>query len=366
MKSLKKIIPSAVILALFACSQHQPYRIALAANHSNSTQTSSSCSNSLMGPLTYEQYFPAPQRISQFVRRIHEDKDGNLWMGTNGDGVIRYNGDSLDYFTVTNGFAGIAVRGIVEDGQGNVWLGTEHGLSKYTPSKSGFINYTDKDGLINNDIWCLNIDSKGILWIGTLQGVSRYDGKAFSTFVLPETEVDPNRGVSSSRIVHSIMEDSQGRMWFATNGGAYIYDGQSLSNLSVNDALCNNGVNDILEDRNGNFWFATHHNGVCRWDGKKFTRFGEKQGVKGTEVWSLFEDSKGNIWFPSEGYGMYRYDGENFANYYIKQGLSSHAIQCTFEDSRGTIWCGGWMGLFRFDGQRFVEVTKKGPWGDGC
>lgn len=299
-------------------------------------------------------------RISPFVRRIFQDKKGHYWFGTNGDGVVRYNGDTLEYFSVEEGFGGFAVRGIVEDKAGNVWFGTEGGLTRY--DGNSFTNFTENEGLIHNDVWSLIIDSDGTIWVGTLGGVSRFDGKKFVTFELPETRPDSTRGITSARIVHCILEDSQGRMWFASNGGAFIWDGKSLSNISEKDGLCNNDVNCILEDKAGNIWFATHHNGVCRFDGNNFIHFSAEHGVEGIEVWDLYEDRSGNIWFPVEGFGMYRYDGQSFTNFNVKDGLASGALQCTFEDRQGRLWFGGWMGLFRYDGHDFFSVTKQGPW----
>ena len=298
--------------------------------------------------------------ISAFVRRISQDKSGSLWFGTNGDGVIRYDGEALKYFSIDEGFGGLAVRGIVGDKAGNVWFGTERGLTKY--DGESFTNYTEKDGLIDNDVWSIVIDSKGVIWIGTLQGVSRFDGEVFTPFELPASEPDHSRGVTSAKIVHCIMEDSKGKMWFGTNGGAYVYDGLSLSHLSEKDGLCSNAVNSILEDQDGNIWFATHHNGVCRWDGDSFTHFTAKDGVNGTEAWSIYEDRSGNIWFPVENSGVYRYDGKSFTNFQKGQGLTTNAIQCTFEDKEGRLWFGGWMGLFRYDGNSFFSVTEQGPW----
>lgn len=337
----------------------------------------------LIGPVSFQD--PSIQ-ISPFVRRIWQDRQGNFWFGTNGDGVIRYNGDSLTYFSFNQGFNGLAVRAILEDQQGNIWFGTEAGISRYTPAASGkaignFTNYTQADGLIHNDVWSMITDRKGIIWIGTLQGVSRFNGKTFTTFDLPETKPDYSRGVTSARIAHSIMEDSRGRIWFGTNGGAYIYDPllgpDSLLNLSVKDGLCHNTVNSILEDDHGNFWFATHHNGVCRWNGKSFTHFTPEDGVHGTEVWSLFKDQDGNIWFPTEGFGIFRYNSshtaetneEVFTNFGESDGLISKAIQCIFQDKEGRIWCGGWLGLYRYDPSStassalpFVNLTKNVPW----
>jgi ligand-binding sensor domain-containing protein len=303
---------------------------------------------------------PDPLRISNYIRRIFQDKKGHLWFGTNGDGVCRYDGDALKYFSVDEGFAGVAVRGIVEDRIGNVWFGTEQGLTKF--DGTSFTNFKEKDGLIGSDVWSIMIDSKGMIWVGTLNGVCRFNGKEFAPFVLPAAKPDYSRGVTSANIVHCIMEDRKGRMWFASNDGAYFLDGETLTNISEKDGLCHNSVNDILEDRDGNIWFATHHNGVCRWDGKSFTHISAKDGVIGTEAWKLYKDNSGNIWFPIEHSGLYRYDGKGFTNFHREQGLHSEAIQCFLEDREGRIWAGGVFGLFRLDHNSFSPVTKEGPW----
>lgn len=294
--------------------------------------------------------------LSPFIRRIFEDSKGNLWLGTNGDGVMRFNGKSLDYFSVENGFGGIAVRRIVEDKEANLWFATNSGLTKYDGIY--FTNYTEKDGLLDNDLWSLTIDNKGILWIGGLQGVCTYDGVKFTTFALPESQIDPNRGVSSNKLVHSMIQDYKGQMWFATNNGAYMHDGRKLRNLSTKNGLAGNAINDIIEDKNHNIWFATHYSGISRFDGIKFTNFTKDSIIKGDEVWSLFEDNDGNIWFPAEHHGVYHYDGTSFTNYGEKNGLTTNAVQSIYQDKSGAIWVGGFKGLFKLDGHSFKSISK--------
>ena len=298
--------------------------------------------------------------LSDFVRRIFQDQRGHLWFGTNGDGVARYDGDTLEYFSVDEGFGGVAVRGIVEDRESNLWFGTENGLTRY--DGESFVNFTRNDGLVGNNVWSLLVDRQGTLWVGTLDGVSRFDGTRFSSFELPDSAPDPARGVSTAKAVHSIMEDSKGKIWFGTSGGAQVYSDGSLTNLSTKDGLCGDSVNAILEARDGNIWFATHHHGVCRFDGESFTHFTEQDGVEGTEAWDLYEDKSGNIWFPIENSGVYRFDGESFANFQEAQGLATNAVQSTFEDREGRLWLGGWRGLFRHEGKSIVAVGKNGPW----
>ncbi|MFN0058440.1 MAG: two-component regulator propeller domain-containing protein [Planctomycetota bacterium] len=303
---------------------------------------------------------PPDDPISQFVRRIHEDRRGHLWFGTNGDGVARWNGESVEYFSLPQGFSGVAVRGIVESADGSLWFGTEGGLTKF--DGASFTNYTERDGLVSDDVWCLAFDRRGELWVGTRQGVCRFDGARFTPFELPEAEPDPFVGVTSARIVRSITEDRAGRLWFGTNGGAYVYDGRLLRNYNESDGLSNDNVNAILEDQNGRFWFATHHNGICYLDGETFTAITDADGVEGTEVWDLFMDRAGEIWFPVENAGIYRFDGKRFRNYREAEGLTTNAIQCTYQDRDGRLWFGGWRGLFRLNGDSIVAVTRAGPW----
>lgn len=316
-----------------------------------------------------EQIFSFPQSenknsqtdelISLFVRRIFEDSKGNLWFGTNGDGVARYNGDKLEYFDISNGFNAQAVRGIVEDKNNQIWFATNTGLIGY--NGTNFKQYTETDGLIGNDMWSIYIDLNNTLWLGTINGVSQFNGTTFKTFELPETTPDYNRGVTSSKIVHAIMQDSKNQMWFATNNGAYIYDGKTLKNLSETDGLSNNSVNDILEDNSGNIWFATHHKGVSFYNGNTFKNF-DTNTIKGTEVWSLYKDHTGAIWFPTEGFGVYKFNGDTFLNYHTNEGLTSGAIQDIFQDSNGKFWLGGHLGLFSYNGKRFYSIAKDGPW----
>ena len=109
-------------------------------------------------------------------------------------------------------------------------------------------------------------------------------------------------------------------------------------------------------------YVAIHYKGVCFWDGKSFTRMATKEGASGTEAWSLYEDQTGQVWFPIENFGVYRYNANSLINFNENDGLASTAIQCIFEDKEGTLWLGGHMGLFRYDGKSFINVTKNGPW----
>ena len=298
-----------------------------------------------------------PLRLTDFVRRIFEDKDGNLWLGTNGDGLIRYDGESFLFFNESTGFDAYAVRGIVSDNSGLIWIGTESGMFSYDGRQ--FKKYTVDNGLKHDDIWAVRLDSKGTLWVGSYLGASYLKDDRFVDFDLPEGEYDPYRGVSSKRIVHCIREDSKGQLWFGTSAGAFCFNGKELDHFNEEKGLCSNAVNDIIEDDNGHIWFATHHQGICRYNGTSFDSFGIDHGVKGREAWSFTKDSNGDIWFPTEGYGVYRFDGQVFHQYSIEQGLRSTAVQCIYEDSNKDLWFGGYTGLYKMQGDTIIPIRNE-------
>ncbi|MBT8231530.1 MAG: hypothetical protein KJN84_02805, partial [Bacteroidia bacterium] len=75
-------------------------------------------------------------QIAEYIRNIFQDKNGNFWFGTNGYGVAHYNGDSIVYYSVDQGFEGQQVTGIAQDSKHNLWFATNLGVVRYDWSKN--------------------------------------------------------------------------------------------------------------------------------------------------------------------------------------------------------------------------------------
>jgi len=300
-------------------------------------------------------------QISGVVRVIYHDTRGDLWFGTQ-DGVCRYDGAVLVYYDIRNEYdQGITVKDIVEDKDGNIWFGTTGGVTRF--DGEFFTSFTEEDGLLDRDVWCLFADRERGIWIGTYGGVCRFDGKTFSPFPLPPAaKRDPNRGVSSRTIVWCIAEDHAGNMWFAAEGSVYKHGGEALSRVPVMEEESETHVSRILEDSNRNLWFSTAYKGLIRFDGHAFTNISVTAGLSGTEVGRVCEDESGNIWFPVENVGVYRYDGTSFKKFSEADGLASTAAHFAYTDREGRVWLGGWKGAYCLNGDSFVNVTRDGPW----
>jgi Ca2+-binding RTX toxin-like protein len=135
---------------------------------------------------------------------------GNLWIGSDGGGVCKYDGKTFTNFTKKQGLSNLTVFSIIEDKMGNLWFGTYgSGVSKYEPSiKEGqvgtFTHYTEKEGLSNNIVFSVLEDKTGNIWFGTYGGgVSKYNGDSFTHFTEKE-------GLSNN-IVISIISNGSGK-----------------------------------------------------------------------------------------------------------------------------------------------------------
>ncbi len=299
--------------------------------------------------------------VREFVRTMYQDKRGNYWFGTNGNGIIRYDGKTLEKISIEGLRPFNVVREIVEDKAGYLWFGTDNGLIKYDGEK--FTTYSEKDGLQDGEIWGLTIDKSGRIWVGSTGGISLFDGKKFTPFLLPDTKVENPKPMLSDKLVFKFLEDKNGTMWFATDGnGIFKYKNGEFTHLTTKNGLTDNNVFDILEDKQENIWIGTFNGGVSKYDGKTYTNFTKDGIIEGLETYNFCEDSKGNIWFTAEGYGVYRYDGNNFRQFTTEDGLTSNVTQSILEDNKGQVWFGSWQGLSIYDGQKFMNAKDKEPW----
>jgi ligand-binding sensor domain-containing protein len=195
-------------------------------------------------------------QISDVVRTIFQDSKGNIWFGAQG-GAFKLTGDSLIHIDSIRSESGgrVTIKDIAEDKDGIIWFGHTDGISSIDGTT--VTNYYESDGLISNDVWCIETDVNGNVWIGTIAGACIFDGLGFNNFDLPEGKIDTTVGVSSTKMIHSILEDSKGTIWFCTNAGIFSYSNKNLKNISDEVGVPTNFVSKIVEDKKGGFWVST-------------------------------------------------------------------------------------------------------------
>lgn len=310
-------------------------------------------------------------QISNYVREVFQDREGRHWFGTNDDGVARFDGESLTFFTVRDGFGGNAVRGIVQGSDGDMWFATDGGVSRLRSGK--FTNYTTKHGLSHNQVWCLMQDREGTIWAGTQRGVCAFDGSSFIPLPIPSMKKDQSSFSTAPGTVYAMAEDLDGRLWFGVNGrGVYRFDGESFASYSSEDGLASNDVRSICADRQGRVWIGSDGDGASCFEDGAWKNFTKDDGLSNNRIYEIYQDKAGDMWFSTLGVGASRYDGKTFTAFREDHDLMINGfparghVQEFYEDQDGVLWIGCSGGLFRFDGASFVNVKRGGPWPQGA
>lgn len=282
------------------------------------------------------------------VSAILEDSSENLWFGTGGGGVSRYDGVNWTTFTKADGLAGDGATAIAEDSSGDIWF-AGGGIARYDGTK--WTTYLEEDGLSLRRVSKICVDGAGNLWFGSYgDGAFRFDGEQWIHY----TEADGLAG----NIVNAIIQDSSGNMWFCTNGsGVSLFDGESWTTYTTSDGLANDYVECVLEDSSGDLWFGTFR-GVSRYDGYSWTTYTGADGLMDNWVRRITEDRWGNLWFGSLG-GLSRFDGRGWRTY--REVINSEVWAIT-EDSTGNMWFGTDLGAWRFDGEMWTNYIPTDGW----
>jgi ligand-binding sensor domain-containing protein len=354
-------------------------------------------SNSIIGgqqKIIKNHFFPQYPDEFFFIQCGLQDKVGNMWFGSAGDGIYYYDGKSFTNFTRKDGLCHNDILCCMEDKNGIIWFGTRNGLIRYTPTgkqpvKSNFkcitissnaiSNATQEqilDTYINADnfVWSILQDKSGKIWFATDKGVYIYNPLAgrnddmlvFTLFL--DTDNLINNSNLHLKDVSNMLEDRNGNIWFASGyikgEGICHYDGKCLTNFKPDSV---NSFYSIIERKNGNLLFLSGFHGVYSYDGSAFTKFNDNIGIKNDTLFSMLEDKAGNLWLSnnceniknSRDGGVLRYDGKSLQLFTTKEGLSHNCICCIVEDRDGDIWFGTRnTGLCRYDGKSFTDFTE--------
>lgn len=210
------------------------------------------------------------------MKSIKDTTSAGLWFFAGG-GALNYRAEKMTYMSFqkdppkgqsTSPFSlsRFGVYSILKDQQGNIWFGTQaEGVCKYD---GGSFTWFKEQGLAGPAVLALYADSKGHIWFGNNgTGLFRYDG----------TELTQFSNEPKLKRIYSITEDNNGTIWIGTvDAGIWTYNGQQFQqfqNYTLLNGLPSNAVNTIYKDAASELWFGTDKNGLFRFDGVKFYKF---------------------------------------------------------------------------------------------
>lgn len=275
------------------------------------------------------------------VRTILQDSKGNLWLGSNDEGLQMISKDSKKTYTMQNGLPNNSIRCLAEDQKGNIWIGTAAGLVYITPQghmiSPQFEAGTISKGLIATSLYC---DSAGRIWLLTAneRGLFRFSDGIFKT--RPELDSygiyfataigqDSNgdfliglgdlglfklqKGLLSkvetgslldSTATTTIYNSQDGNIWFGAEKGLVVFNDGEYTEYK-GPILENAKINKIIKDRENNIWIATDKNGIGKLTHGKF-----KMNRLGVTVNSISQAPDGKVWVGTDS-GLLCYENDS-------------------------------------------------------
>lgn len=374
--------------------------------------------------ITLERAADLPRRAAE-VCAIGEDAGDTSWrQALAGEGLVRLASDQglffwdglLHEWTEANGLLDPSLTALAEDRDGNLWLGTE-GRGLLRVARYGFVGYAAGEGLahprvrsvfrgsdealyvhsgdtLQRELWLQRFDGRGFAavrprlppeidylgwsvhqsalldrsgtwWIGTGRGLLRYPaGTRFEDLGSALPRVIAARDGLEGR-VERLFEDSRGALWIGTTGDRALTrldpaTGEMRSFGREHGLPAEGTPSAIAEDRAGQIWVGLSRGGIVRFRGGRWERFGPEQGLPDAPVTDLRVDGLGRLWIATGGDGLGRLDAPassspRFVRLTTREGLSSNELRCLTEDRWGRIYAGGAKGIDRLDRDNRVD-----------
>ena len=287
---------------------------------------------------SHAQQLNGPLKNIQTIHDLAEDLRGHVWIATNDNGLIEYDGKNIKSYFTAEGERNMVQR-LCIDKEGNLYLGTSNRGVYVRPATGGEFRHLDVTG--NRHVAALYCRQDGQMMIGfDGLGVAIYDPKTGDLENNPYYNRDVNLAMSK---VYSIVEDNSGNIWLGLlQKGIYMqpkttnefdYMGYKLGTHNLIGQAC---VISTLIDRQGRCWVGTDKDGIYCLDAqhRPFKHF--KDGFPGS-IMSIGEDQNGRIWVGSygEGFGYIDADARSYHPYPEYKNSSVFDIQAT---KTGDIW----------------------------
>ena len=292
-----------------------------------------------------EQRLAAPPGVALeglAIAALAGSRGGGLWVAA--EGVLALiDARHTKSYAVRDGATVWRMTTVHEDRDGNVWIGAREGLIRLQPER-GFVRFTRADGLPDDDVSALFEDREGSLWVGTRAG-----GLAQFT----DRTLDRQSGPPSLRdlYVSSVAEDADGVVWAGSARGLTRWKDGEERTYTTAQGLPDENVTAVHPGRPGEIWVGTSQ-GLGRW------RDGRAEVVAGIDgsIRSINTDGDAGWWVGSTA-GLWRIPAaggpaERFPWHPEVTEAEREEIRAVARDDQGTVWVSGNGRLLRLvDGQ---------------
>ena len=285
---------------------------------------------------------------SLFPKTTMRDHDGNVWIGTVGQGLLRLRNGRLERFTRSNGLSSDLINALTEDREGNLWVATARGIDRLRDPK--VVHLGTSEGL-SSDLVTTVYANQGAAWIGTSGGgLNRVVAGRNTQFMM-------DSGLPSTTVL-SLSADGGGRLWAGTTAGLAYFSGSRFIQVRSAGGKPLERVFAISGNKTGAIALADAKQGL-------FTvRNGAARplnipGLRTDGIYQLQFDRDGVLWIGYYKGGIAALAGTSAKVYTVRDGLGEGPVSAIYQDRTGAIWAGTGTGLSRFQNGTWTTWTTR-------
>ncbi|MCP4157221.1 MAG: helix-turn-helix domain-containing protein [bacterium] len=269
------------------------------------------------------------------ISGLFEDSEKNLWVGTDGAGIIRIKNPVIKTYTVADGLPNNRIHCLMTDSKGDIWIGTNTKLCRYRNQRFEII----PDDLYERR-YALIEDQKGNIWEGGARGLVKNPATAPQRFT--------SKDGLPPYILFDLFSDSKNRLWIGTFKGFCRYDNGTFTTFTAADGLPGNFTTGFFEDKNHDILVTTLH-GITRFPKGKLGATLQKELFWGETISFILPDksSPDVLWVGTYRHGLKRFADGKWFSFAQAPGLEIKELYMAVEDAFGYFWFSGDKGILR-------------------
>jgi ligand-binding sensor domain-containing protein len=300
--------------------------------------------SSTLDPTLWTEYRIASDLIQSEILHISQSSNGILWFADDRD-LLSFDGENWQVYLDKNALGNIRITDLAIAPDGDLWLGTRaNGVLRYDGEK--LTAYSTDAGLISKEIEAIAVNPDGIVWTGSRVGLSRYENGQWRSIKFPMSIYND--------YVNHLLVTSEEIVWIGTQKDLISYhEGKWKFQWSGSEISC------ITTALDGSIWAGTVGPDLVHIVNEKSISYSNVELGRYPPV-GIAITSSGIVWIASwGGYRIARFDGEKWTTWDGKDLTNSKdtpnyypppsAMIFTMAQSKdGALWFGTAYGVYRF------------------
>jgi len=294
---------------------------------------------------------PLPSAVN--CRDMIHDLEGTYWIGTAGDGLVRFRPAAFQMLAPEDKPLGGNTRAVVTDAKGTIWVGLpDTGVMQIDPD--GTMTHIKIGPEPKVEVWSICPAKDGSVWIGSRGGLCVWRNgelKQYPEFLR----------------VRAIFQDSKGTIWIGSEskGVTQYKDGQFTSTANIRKIRPNETKRGALvyamvfyESADGSLYIGLKQGGIVKIKDGVHTYFDFDDGIPNSDIRAIYEDSDKNLWVGTKGAGLIVLSQGHWFSHEFLAAPFSDQVNAIIEDDNGRLWLGTPKGIFWWSRSELLAVAR--------